>query len=529
MKLKTSMFLSLVLLLVTTVYSQQSAFSVAGIKPFDKAVPGQVMEVLIEGLSSGAVPMMLPETDFEVAVTQDGVTQPAKVRIARFTMVPDNKSSARSPGNSNKNTVAFGMKMRAYHAVSFVVPQGLRPGPAEVIASYKGQRGNPVAMEIVEKPLTPLVGTTSLIVIGGMPPERTGETRIQGNDLGWRLERGTTVSVHVNPLVDPDDPNSAVLIRFKQDGNEYDAVTRIKSTPTRVENRGQGVGFFAAREGLEVDVPAALTLGRAQVEIRLKANGQVSNPINLTATITDVTRSAEAPDVSAPRVFAVTPTRVGAGQALMISIDQRRTLEPSPKEVRVVIEQNNVRYFANIEQNSNLIGPNKAPDAPVAFFVRTTRELIGRVQLRVLNPLRGEQTGMSAPVPLEIVDEVLPPELTGVSEATDADLASLKDLYERAKQAGKEFYGYDPGRRYLKIRARGIDYNPKFIRITLEQGEQKITLSHTDFSSFSGAALLVSLPKGLTAGEVKFTIENFGGDDRYSTPVTKTFQLSAGS
>ena len=518
----------LVLLFVTTIsaHSQQSSFTVAGIKPFEKAVPGQVMEVLIEGLGSATAPVTIPETDFAIAVSQDGVSQAAKVRIAKFTMTRD-MSLPKNTGNSNKNSVVFGMNMRAYHAVSFVVPQGLHPGPAEVVASYKGQRGNPVSLEIIEKPLRPVVGTTALLAVGGMPPERTAETKIEGNDFGWRLERGATVSLHVNPLVDPDDPNSAVLIRFKQDGNEHDAITRIKSTPNRVVNRNGGVGFMAAREELEVDVPAALTLGKAQVEIRLKANGQVSDPMTLTATITDVTRSAEAPNVSAPRVLAVTPRRVGAGQSLMISIDQRRTLEPSPKETRVVIEQDNARYFANIEQNSALIGPSKAPDAPVAFFVRTTRELTGRVQLRVLNPLRGEQSGLSAPVPLEIVDEVLPPELTSVREATDADLASLKDMFERAKQAGKEFSTFEPDRRYLRIQARGIDFNPQFIRINLEQGDQKITLSPNDFSSFTGEALIVRLPKGLTAGEVKFTIENSGGDDRYSTPATKTFVLQS--
>jgi hypothetical protein len=521
----------LVLLLVTTInaHSQQSSFTVAGIKPFEKAVPGQVMEVLIEGLSSGGAPVMISETEFEVAVSQDGVTQPAKVRIAKFTMVRDmNAEKSKNSRGSNKNTIDFsGMKMRAYHAVSFVVPQGLHPGPAEVIASYKGQRGNPVGLEIIEKPLTPVVGTTSVLAVGGMPPQRTGEMKLEGNDLGWRLERGTTVSVHVNPLVDPDDPNSAVLIRFKQDGNDYDAITRIKSTPSQVINRNGGVGFMAAREELEVDVPAALTLGKAQVEIRLKANGQVSEPVNLTATITDVTRSAEAPNVSAPRVLAVTPTRIGAGQALMISIDQRRTLEPSPKDTRVVIEGEHARYFADIEQNSALIGPSKAPDTPVAFFVRTTRELIGRVQLRVLNPLRGEQTGLSAPVPLEIVDEVLPPKLISVGEATDADLAPIKDLYEKAKQAGKEFSSFEPGRRYLKIRVRGADYNPNFIRITLEQAGKTITLSLNDFSHFSTDALIVRLPRDLVGGEVKFTIENFGGDNRYSTPATKTFVLQS--
>jgi hypothetical protein len=517
--------LLLALLVVTTsltVRAQQTSFTVGGIKPFDKAVPGQVMEVLIEGLGSLESPMILPESDFKVEVSQDGAKQKAKVRLTRFTMVREMK-----PDGSKPNPVDFaGMQMRAYHAVSFVVPKGLRPGPAEVVAGYKGKRGNPVALEIVEKPLAPLVGTTAMLAVGGMPPERTAQMTVDGNDLGWRLERGSTATLSVNPLVDPDDPNSAILIRFKQGGNEYDAVTRVRSTPAKVENRNGGVRFMAAREELEVDVPAAVTLGTAQVEIRVKANGQVSDPVNLTATITDVTRVAETPNVSAPRVLAVTPQKVGAGQAIMISVDQRRTLEPSPKETKVVIEKDNARYFATIERNSALIGPSKEPDAPVAFFVRTTRELIGRVQLRVLNPLRGEQTGMSAPVPLEIVDEVLPPMLMSVSESTEADLARLKQMYETQQQAGREFPEYDPDRRYLTVKVRGVDYNPKFIRITLEQGGEKHTLSLGDFSSYAGEALIVRLPKELKAGEVKFTIENSDGE-RYSTPATTTFVLQA--
>jgi hypothetical protein len=520
MKLKYFSLL-VVLLAATSITAQQPSFTVVGIRPFEKAVPGQVMEVLIEGLGSGTAPMMIPETDFEVTVSQDGSTQPAKVRIAKYTMIRE-----RNP--ENPNNIAD-MKLLTYRSVSFVVPAGLRPGPAEVIASYKGRRGNSVRMEIVEKPLTPVVGTTSVIAVGGVQPERTAEMTITGNDLGWRLERGTTVNVFVNPLVDPDDPNAAVLIRFRQGNNDYEAITRIKSTPARVAKRGQGVGFFVAREELELDVPAALTLGKAQVEIRSKANGQVSDPVTLTATITDVTRIAEAPSVSAPRLLAVTPTRVGAGQSLLISIDQRRTLEPSPKETRVVIERENARYFATIEQNTALIGPGKAPDQPVGIFVRTTRELIGRVQIRVLNPLRGEQTGLSAPVAIEIVDEVLPPELTSVNESTENDFLQLKEMYELAKQAGQEFSAYDPNGRYLTVRVRGIDYNPSFVRATLEQGDKKITLQRDDFSSFLGDVLIVKLPKGLAAGEVKFTLENSGGDDRYSTPATKTFVLQSGS
>lgn len=130
---------------------------------------------------------------------------------------------------------------------------------------------------------------------------------------------------------------------------------------------------------------------------------------------------------------------------------------------------------------------------------------------------------------LEIVDEVLPPELTSVNESTENDLLQLKEMYDLAKRAGKEFASYGPGRRYLTVRAQGVDYNPNFVRITLEQGDEKITIPAKEFSLFTGEELIVKLPKGLAAGVVKITIENSAGDDRYSTPATKTFVLQAGS
>ena len=106
----------------------------------------------------------------------------------------------------------------------------------------------------------------------------------------------------------------------------------------------------------------------------------------------------------------------------------------------------------------------------------------------------------------------------------------MKEMYRLAQEAGKEFTSYDPRSRYLRIDARGIDYSPEFVRITLEQAGKKITLARSDFASYSGEGLLVRLPKGLSAGEVKFTIENSAGDeDRYSTPATKTFVLQSGT
>ncbi|HEY0726026.1 MAG TPA: hypothetical protein VGD41_18955 [Pyrinomonadaceae bacterium] len=520
MKLNSFSLGLLVVMVLTTslvVRPQQRSFTVSSIRPYDKAVPGQVMEVLIEGITPGTAPVILPASDFSVDVSQDGVTQSAKVRITKFSMIRES-----NPNGPNRSADA---KLSVYHAVGFVVPKGLHPGPAEVIASYKGQRGNAIGLEIVEKPLAPVLGGTAVMAVSGQAPERAPEV-LQKNDLGWRFERGTTAIVFVNPLVDPDDPNAAVLIRFKQGEQDYEAVTRITSTAGRVENSERRVSFLPPREDLQVDVPAALTLGPAQVEIRLKANGQLSDPVNVTAMITDVTRGAEPPKVSAPRVLSATPSRVGAGQSLVISVDHKRTLDPSPKETRVVIEQDNARYFATIEQNTALFGPGQEPDAPVGLFVRTTRQLIGRVQVRVLNPLRGEQVGLSEPVPLEIVDEVFAPELTSVAEATATDLLRLRQMYEIQKKAGREFPEYDPDSRYLMIKVRGVDFNPNYIRITLEQGGEKYTLSFADFSSYSSDGLIVRLPDELTGGNVKFTIENSGGD-RYSKPATKSFVLAS--
>ena len=76
---RSLVFLLPALLMVTTsltVRAQKSSFTVEGVRPYDKAVPGQIMDVLIEGLGSLDSPMILPETDFKVEVTQDGGEAP---------------------------------------------------------------------------------------------------------------------------------------------------------------------------------------------------------------------------------------------------------------------------------------------------------------------------------------------------------------------------------------------------------------------------------------------------------------------
>ena len=527
--MKAVALVSLLLLVTLALYStstlarQSNAVRVMQIAPYDKAVPGQIMQLLVEGLEGGASELMLPPEDFKLTVSQDGASQDAKIRAVNAIL----KSNPYTPSDAkvaNVNRPAEGPvnQMHAFQSVSFVVPQGLHTGDAELTLSYRGKQANSIALTIVEKPLRPVVGTVTVITIspGSMPAPGT---RLQGNDMGWRLERGSTASLSVNPLTDPDDPNSAVLIRFKQGDAYYDAQTRVTNQPFRLENRNRGVGFFPARDVLEVDVPAVLTMGSVEVEVRLRANGQESEAVTLKATISDSARSTEAPAANAPRLLMVSPTRVGAGQSLMLSLDYRRTLDPDPEKTVIVIEQGSARYIVPVEKSSLKFGPGVS-DAPVLFFVRTTGQIIGKAQIRIFNQLRGEQTGMSEPVGIEVLDQPLPPELLGVSESTEAELAPLRQMYEIQARAGRKFSEFDAQRKYVTIRVKGMDYNPNYVRITFEQEGRRFTLGYEDLSSFSGDTLIVRQPEELKSGPTKITIENRGLDS-FSAPVSRTFEI----
>ncbi len=497
---------------------QSSAFRVTEVAPYDKAVPGEIMQLLVEGIEGGASPLMLSAEDFKLIVSQDGVSQEAKIRTVTATLI-----SNRHPGREVTATVAVeGMQMRAYQSVNFVVPRGLHIGEAELTLSYRGKRGNSLTLTIVEKPMRPRVASVGVMTINtsSLPPSGI---RFEGNDLGWRLERGATVRVSVNPLTDPDDPNSAVLIRFKQGDAYYDAQTRVTNQPFRLENRNRGAGFFPARDMLEVDVPAALMMGPAEVEIRLRANGQESEAVLLKAAITDSARSAEAPVTNAPRLLLVSPTRLGAGQSLMLSLDYRRTLDPDPAKTVVVIEQGSARYIVPVEKSSLKFGPSAA-DAPVLFFVRTTPQILGKAQIRIFNQLRGEQTGISEPVAIEILEEPLPPELLDVNESTETDLAPLRQRYEMQTRAGQKSAEFDPQRRYVTLHIKGIDYNPNFVRITFEQNGHSFNLKPIDFSSYSNDTLIARQPRELKSGPVKITVANRGADS-FSVHVSRTFVI----
>jgi hypothetical protein len=211
----------------------------------------------------------------------------------------------------------------------------------------------------------------------------------------------------------------------------------------------------------------------------------------------------------------------------MISVDRRRALDPDPSKVLVVFEaQDGTRYAVKPEMNSAARGPDAGPDAPVLLAVRPTRQIIGAAEVRLLNPSREEYAGASSePAAVEVVDEVLPPALISVAESTRAELAQLRQMYEAQASAGRPFTAYDPSARYVTIRAAGLDYNPGFLRVRMEQeGGAAVTLGPGDFSLFSDNSVIVRVPKELGAGATRVTVEN-RGEKGYSAPAVMTFEL----
>ena len=510
---------SLLLLIVAGLGNSPAAaqstpsFRVVKIAPFDQAVPGQIMELQIEGLGGTPPVKLLPSADFQVEVSQDGVRQPGKVRL----VLPSMTRVKNADGS-------FGNEMIGLQNVSFIVPHGLHAGVAEVTLTYKDTRSGPLKLTVLDRPRRPALGGPAIMTMSpiGLPVPAPG-TRI--DDMGWRFERDSKAQLFLKPLVDPDDPTSAILIRFKQGNQFYEAPAHVLHQPERTERSARGVGFLPPRDYLEIEIPAALQMGPADMEIKVRASNAESDPITVKVQIADATRSAEGPVVNAPRLLAVMPRKVGAGQALLLSVDYLRTLNPDPTQTAVLIERDNARYLLKPEGNTALRNPDTRNDAPVMIIARVTEEIIGPAEVRLMNSLKGEAGGTSAPIKIEIVNEAQPPEISSAAESTEAELARLRESYEIQHAAGRPYRAFDPANRYVTIRGRNMDPNAKFIRISMNQTGADVVLALADISYASTDLYIVKLPATATAGDIEVKVANLGAHGA-STPATATFTLT---
>src|SRR5437660_3709790 len=143
--------IALLLILVGQVVGQTAgiaqnapAFHVTKITPFDKAVPGQIVELQVEGLGGAPPVTMLPAEDFLVEVTQDGVKQHLSARVITPTMSRERKSDG---------TLS---EMKPFQNVSFVVPRGLHPGPSELVLSSRGKQSAAANVCLGSRPVPPV-------------------------------------------------------------------------------------------------------------------------------------------------------------------------------------------------------------------------------------------------------------------------------------------------------------------------------------------------------------------------------------
>ena len=513
--MKTLSSLCLILTLCPLAFAQTDSFHIEQISPYARAVPGQIIEARVAGLSETPTIMVNPN-DVTVELTQDANKLEVRPRTASNTFVSKSPEPATSQGPPDLS------KMQALWSMGFVVPKGLHPGEVDVVVVY-GQRRTPPSKLIIEtRPARPIVGSTTVerISVASLSPAPSGRV----NDLGLRLERGAKAQLHVLPLVDPGDPQAAILVTFKQGEQVFEAQATVRHEAGGARQMNPGVRFLRERDFLEVDVPAALESGSAKMAITIRANGETGDAAMMPVLITDATRVAELPAENAPRALVVDPKRVGAGQALSISVDHVRTLNPDPKQAMVMFEQGGVRYTVKPEMNSAVSNPTKDDDSPVFLLARPTRQIIGNAQVRVFNAARGEQGGLSSPTPVEILDEVLAPELISAGESTPAELAHLRQMYEMQRAAGRVFPEFSPENRYLSIRVRGLDVSPRHFQVSLEQDGQETHLGFADYSSLAGELFIVRLPRGLHKGPVVLRVWNKGAE-RLSEPATTTFEL----
>jgi hypothetical protein len=491
-------------------------------------VSGQLMELRLEGISNE---MMRPISadKLEVVVRQNGATHKARVRATTQFMIPA-KMIPKAPSAAGEATPKAAADseqangMRHFQTVMFTVPQKLVEGEASVTVKYRGKQSDEFKFNLLSRPPTPKIGVfikTATTSPRMMPKEPNIEkSRIPQ----LTFERGGETELYITPLIDPEIHDAAVLVTFRQGTSSFETtakVTRIEG----VEPTAERIMFAPPRYEVTVNTPEGLFAGAVQVEVRLRANGQTSEAGSIGAVITDAASGIDNHKDVAPLITSIDRQTVGIGQAFYLSISDSQKLDPDPAKTLVILEQDGRRIELKPESNSARHFKGTGLSAPAMLLVRVGRELTGKVTVKVLNPARGEHLGMSAGVPIEIMDEVQPPAIESVAEASKQDIALLKSLREQALKAGYDFKEYDPNSRYVAIQATDLDPNPNFLRVQFEQGGEKHTLKFSDFSLTANGRNIVRLPAAIKPGEVRVTIQNIGAG-RMSKAVTYTFEVN---
>jgi len=173
----------------------------------------------------------------------------------------------------------------------------------------------------------------------------------------------------VHPLLDPEIPDSGVVVTFKQGSFTRDVNAKVFRRGG-TESDGSMVIFAPVRYQLTVHAPDELELGAAHIEVRLKLRGQLSEPGSAEVLITDSSGSAGSADVFKPIVTNMGERRIGIGQAITVSVDAK-WLEPDPSKALIVLEQGSKRVELKPERNSAAIRTGLTGRTPAILIART--------------------------------------------------------------------------------------------------------------------------------------------------------------
>ncbi|MEW6129707.1 MAG: hypothetical protein AB1757_21895 [Acidobacteriota bacterium] len=520
MKNKVLLVLPVVVFLSSVTLAQKSEIRIVKKVTSAEAFPGQLLQLYVDGISSNPM-TLIPSERFQVVVTQEGVSYQAKVRSAAATMLnmkvlQQRNSSAEKTSEPNKETLPA--ELATFQGVLFTVPQGLREGEATAVVIYRDKRSDEFQFKVVNKPLTPKIWFAVKTV---EIPQNLPTNKLPGKTPPKPIfERGQEEEINLTPLVDPETPDSAVLVTFKQSAIKREVFARVeRNDPKFIDDRQ--MNFGAPRYIVTVTTPLDLLPGEAEMEVRLRAHGFVSEPDSVKIEVADFTKA----EVLKPVIMSLSQSRIGVGQSVMVFVNDIKRLVPNPMETRIILEQNSQRIVLKPERNSAEFMPGQDVSLPVFLVIRIGKELIGNVTLRVFNPARGEQAGLSDSIPLEIVNEVVPPTLKKVNEATNQDLSPLRMMRQMAIDAGRDFPEYNPNARYVTITAFGLDFDPNNLRIRFIQGGKEFTLKFADYSVSLNEMFIVRLPDEIIPGLVQVAIQN-KADGRWSEAVTKEFEVT---
>lgn len=485
------------------------------------AAPGQLMQVYLSGASDRAMPPLAADR-FEVLVIQDGVSHVAQVRSAWTSIANLSPSSARDKAPDSNEQIAA---MQPVQVIMFTVPQKLHEGNAVAVVNDRGRRRDEFNFKVANQPPPPHIFIIGQVVttLSMQIPHPTPEDLKPRPAPTLSFARGEETQLRLMPLIDPETPDSAVLVTFKQGAFQREVkatVTRGKAIDASVPGT---ITFAPDLYTVSVRTPQELEVGPAEIEVRLRANGLTSEPGKEKAVIID-TKSADGAQPVAPPITNLGKSRIGIGQLVQVAIENARWLEPDPMKTMVVLEQGARRLELKPELNSSKYASRSGQMMPVVLTARVNDTVIGEAMVRVYNPARGEQAGLSEGVQIEIINEVLPPAVINVTETSKQDIAMLSAMREAALKVGHDLREYNPRYRYVTIRATGLDYNPNFVRIQFQQGGRTFILAFADFSLTAGDKTVVRLPDEIKPGLVQVTIQN-KGMGRLSEPVNATLEV----